>query len=214
MTIQNLPRDVRFKPENIIIVGIIPGPREPSRTVNSYLTPLVLELQKTWISGFSLPTHLGIDITVKLALSCVACDILASRKVSGFLGHCAALGCNKCMKVFSTHADGFRDYSGYDEENWQKRDGVTYRHTIDQVAKETTQTGISAAESRYGVRYSVLLALPYFDAVRFTVVDVMHNLFLGTAKRMFQLCRVLPRVQLVGAKYVHKFVARHTLFKN
>ena len=119
LTIQNLPRDVRFKPENIVLVGVLPGPHEPSGTVNSYLTPLVIELQKAWASGFSLPTHLGIDITVKLALSCVACDIPASRKVSGFLGHTAALGCNKCMKVFSTHADGVRDYFGYDEENWQ-----------------------------------------------------------------------------------------------
>lgn len=187
LTVQNLPRDVRFKPENIILVGVIPGPHEPSRTVNSYITPLVVELQKAWTSCFSIPTQLGINITVQLALSCVACDIPASRKVSGFLGHSATLGCNKCMKAFSTHADGFRDYSGYDEENWQRRDGVSHRHDVDKVAKETTLTGISAAESRYGVRYSVLLALPYFDAVRFTVVDVMHNLFLGTGKHMFQL---------------------------
>ena len=77
LTIQNLPRDVRFKPENVILVGVLPGPREPRRTVNSYLTPLVIELQKAWNSGFSLPTCLGVEITVKLALSCVACDIPA-----------------------------------------------------------------------------------------------------------------------------------------
>lgn len=53
LTIQNLPRKVRFKPKNIILVGVIPGPHEPSRTVNSYLTPLVIELQKAWTSGFS-----------------------------------------------------------------------------------------------------------------------------------------------------------------
>lgn len=76
--------------------------------------------------------------------------------MSGFLGHCAALGCNKCMKVFSTH-----------EENWLRRDGVAHRHSVVQVAKETTQTGISAAESKYGVRYSVLLhylTLMLFDS--------------------------------------------------
>ena len=65
----------------------------------------------------------------------------------------------------------------FDEGNWQRRDGSAHRHNVDQVAKETTRTGISAAESKYGVRYSILLALPYFDAVQFTVVDVMHNLF-------------------------------------
>ena len=33
----------------------------------------------------------------------------------------------------------------------------------------------------------MLLNLPYFDPVRFTVVDVMHNLFLGTGKYVFRL---------------------------
>lgn len=84
MTIQNLPRDVRFRPENIILVGVITGPHEPSHTVNSYLTPLIIELQKAWTSVFSLATHLGIVITVKLALSCVARDIPASRKCLDF----------------------------------------------------------------------------------------------------------------------------------
>lgn len=37
---------------------------------------------------------------------------------------------------------------------------------------------------KYGIRYSVLLQLPYFDVVRFHVVDAIHNLLLGTAKNM------------------------------
>ena len=35
-------------------------------------------------------------------------------------------------------------------------------------------------------RYSILLDLPYFDPVRMTVVDPMHNLFLGTAKYLIK----------------------------
>ena len=27
--------------------------------------------------------------------------------------------------------------------------------------------------------------LPYYDCVRFSIIDIMHNLFLGTSKRMF-----------------------------
>ena len=34
--------------------------------------------------------------------------------------------------------------------------------------------------------YSALLQLEYFDAIRFTIVDNMHNLFLGTAKSFFK----------------------------
>lgn len=33
-----------------------------------------------------------------------------------------------------------------------------------------------------GAKYSVLLQLPYYDAVRFVIIDPMHNLFLGLAK--------------------------------
>lgn len=35
LTIQNLPRNERYKPQNIIIVGVLPGPREPKKTINT-----------------------------------------------------------------------------------------------------------------------------------------------------------------------------------
>ena len=37
-------------------------------------------------------------------------------------------------------------------------------------------------EKFHGVRYSVLLSLPYYNAIRFSMVDPMHNLLLGSAK--------------------------------
>ena len=42
-------------------------------------------------------------------------------------------------------------------------------------------------ESSYGVRYLILLSLPYFDPVQYTVVDPMHNLFLGTGKHVMRV---------------------------
>ena len=48
LTVLNLPRSVRYKRENVIIVGIIPGPNEPSHNIDSYLQPLV---DDSWISG-------------------------------------------------------------------------------------------------------------------------------------------------------------------
>ena len=44
LTIMNLPRHLRYKREFMMIVGIIPGPKEPPLNVNSYLKPLVKEL--------------------------------------------------------------------------------------------------------------------------------------------------------------------------
>ena len=56
-------------------------------------------------------------------------------------------------------------------------------------------------ESKYGVRYSILLALPYFDPVKLTVVDPMHNLFIGTGKHAFKVwmdLRMFTTAQLKG----------------
>lgn len=38
-----------------------------------------------------------------------------------------------------------------------------------------------------GARYSVLFELPYCDAVRFTLNDPVHNIFLGLAKKTLKL---------------------------
>ena len=44
LVILNLPREERYKLENIIVVGIIPGPKEPKKNVNSFLVPLMEDL--------------------------------------------------------------------------------------------------------------------------------------------------------------------------
>lgn len=187
LSVQNLPREERYKPENIILVGIIPGPKEPKLTINSFLTPLVFDLKEAWTKGFTLITNTNSTATFKLALSCVACDIPASRKVCGFLSHNASLGCNKCLKKFNVQFIGRTDYSGFDRENWCSRSMKQHRQDVSKVLKQVTKTGIESAESQYGVRYSVLLALPYFNPIKFTVIDCMHNLFLGTPKHLFQI---------------------------
>ena len=172
LTVQNLPRIERYKQENVILVGVMPGPHESSLTINSYLSPLVEELNEFW-KGVLIPVrreNTTININVRLALSCVACDIPASRKVCGFVGHNARLGCNKCLREFQRF-----NFSGYDRDNWQLRTGSTHREQCKKLSKETTKTSLQAAESIYGVRYSILLALPYFDPVRFTVIDPMES---------------------------------------
>ena len=55
MTIMNLPWSARYKPENVILVGILPGPSEPS-DINSFLDPLVNELNTFW-QGKELHVH-------------------------------------------------------------------------------------------------------------------------------------------------------------
>ena len=46
LVVMNLPRTERFQRKNLIFVEIIPGPHEPSLTIDSYLQPLVEELKE------------------------------------------------------------------------------------------------------------------------------------------------------------------------
>ena len=46
LTIMNLPRKIRFKQENVLLIGLIPGPKEPKWSINSMLYPLVQESLK------------------------------------------------------------------------------------------------------------------------------------------------------------------------
>ena len=187
LTIQNLPRHLRYKEENIMLIGLIPGPREPKLTINSYLSPLVEELKLFWEKGVQLTVYNGTRVTFHLALSCISCDIPASRKVCGFLGHNAKYGCNKCMKPFETTAPGQTNYSGYDRNSWVSRSVETHRSNVRQTLLANTKTGRQEKESELGCRYSVLLKLNYFDPIRYTVIDIMHNLYLGTGKHMFKV---------------------------
>ena len=78
------------------------------------------------------------------------------------------------------HMFGWRsycDYSGYDRHLWTLRNYELHRQHCQEMLNETTKTGMRKKESEFGVRYSVLLSLPYFDPVWYTVVDIMHNLF-------------------------------------
>ena len=56
LTIMNLPYDQRFRRENIILLGIIPGPCEPPRDINQYLKPLVKELLEL-LSGVNMTVY-------------------------------------------------------------------------------------------------------------------------------------------------------------
>lgn len=44
----NLPRSIRYSVNNMILLGIIPGPKEPELTMNTFLDPLVKDLLTLW----------------------------------------------------------------------------------------------------------------------------------------------------------------------
>ena len=181
LVILNLPHSIRYNRENIILFGVIPGPSEPSLTVNSYLSPLVADLLKLWRGiQFKVP---GKEETAifRCALLGVACDLPAARKACGFLSFSANLGCSRCFQTFSS-GFGKNDYSNFDREKWVLCSNDRHRLDVKKTLKCANKSQRAKLESKLGCRYSILLELPYFCPMEMLLIDPMHNLFLGTAK--------------------------------
>ena len=187
LAILNLPRSERYKLENVIIVGCIPGPKEPSN-INPYLKPLVDELLVLW-EGITIDSpSCDLPICIRGALLAVSCDVPATRKVCGFSGPSATMGCSKCLKSFTCLSFGEKlDYSGFDRDAWIPRSMEQHLLAIHELESARTPTEVQQVIKKNGVRYSELLRLPYFDIIRQHVTDAMHNMYLGTAKHVVSI---------------------------
>ena len=187
LTILNLPGRVRYKLENSIIVGIIPGPHEPKGTMNTFLGPMVEDLLQLW-HGCWFEDSSGNKKFVKAVLLAVVCDTPATRKVGGFVGHSALRGCSKCTKQFVTKNFGEKaDYSGFDVDSWPLRTDAEQRRHGYKYLSASTLSCRKQLDRKYGARYTVLLELPYYDSVHFVLIDPMHSLFLGIAKHVYKV---------------------------
>lgn len=184
----NLPRSERFKWENIIVIGIVPSLDREPKNLNEFLEPAVDELKALW-KGVRLRSSLSrFALTVRAAVLCVSSDIPATRKICGFKGHSAVFGCSRCLKEFPGSFGEKRDYSGFDRNLWKSRTNQDHRRAALKISKCKTKTGRDLLGQKSGItHFSVLLKLEYFDVIRFCTVDPMHNLFLGTAKKMFKI---------------------------
>lgn len=139
--------------------------------MNSFLEPLVNEMKLAWVNGYlmtSFNSRKNANI-FRCASLCVRCDIPATRKLCGFLGHNAKFGCSKCLKEFQGGV-GNTNYSGIDVENWPKRSLEHHRRVIEQLDKTRTLTQLHELESEFGIRKSQMCELKYFDPIRMSVV--------------------------------------------
>lgn len=179
LVVTNLPRSERFKKENVILVGLIPGPGEPPIHMNSYLDPLVEEL---WTNGIQESSPDFTDpVIVKAALICSACDIPAC--CLGFVDIIMSKrGCSKCTKEFSYNTALYKiDFGGFSA--CPLRTEEDHRQQAFLAMNEKTSSSRDKIEKKF---VTSLMHLPYFDCVRFHVVDPMHKLFLGTSKYMMK----------------------------
>ena len=178
----NLPRSERFKPYNILTLAVIPGPKEPKlHEINHYLYPIINQLNQLW-DGYYIKTYENnIGRFVRGAIIGCSNDVPAARKLCGFIS--ARIACYRCHKSanFVGNQPNFGGFADFDE--WfVERDIHVIREKASEWKKCTTKDSRRAHVSQYHVRWSEIYRLPYFNSVRFCVVDPMHCLFLGVAK--------------------------------
>ena len=167
----NLPREVRFKKENMLTFGLLPGPKEVKlHRINHYLAPIVDEL---------LEFQDGIELhgrKIRLAVICCSSDIPAARKICGHI--LALASCYRCYKVADKN-----NFGGFDDmDDWfVQKDLDQHRRNAERWRQCKSQDERSRHVSTTFVRWSEMLRLPYFNPIRHLVVDPMHCLFLGIA---------------------------------
>ena len=184
IAILNLPQEKRYKIENVILLGIIPNLTKEPSNLKYFLQPLVEELKTFYRPGIHLPS---LDRVIRCALICITCDLPATRKVCGYLGHLAKLGCSRCLLDFGggqTKAVG----RGWSTTLWGKRMQPQPREDVAKLRAVGLEKR-AAMEKELGVRYSPFLDLKYYDPTAFCAIDAMHNLYLGTAKMFMKMLR-------------------------
>ncbi|KAG1736388.1 uncharacterized protein EDB91DRAFT_1083356 [Suillus paluster] len=78
------------------------------------------------------------------------------------------------------------DIANFNYDTWEQRTCEEHRAAAEEWKNAETKSERNKVFARHGVRWSELLRLPYWDPVRFIVIDGMHNLFLGVVQHHFR----------------------------
>ncbi|MBW0562435.1 hypothetical protein O181_102150 [Austropuccinia psidii MF-1] len=179
----NLPQSERLKPENVYVAGIIPGPKEPNALQLHYLLMSHKELKEVWQGYHFLPTSTGPSgLFIHVAILTAIVDVVAMPKLTGYISHSGKHFCYFCT-IHKSQIEEIGPQFHY------TRSYQNHKSTIAKWLRASPQQR-KVLFSEYGVRYSILEDLPYWDATRMVNLDIMHNLILGILKdhATFKLC--------------------------
>lgn len=201
LSINNLPREERFKEENIMLLGLMPSGHEASTAdINNYMDLVVDDLLELY-KGVEMKTNDHPEGTsIHAVLLMINADIPACRKVAGFLGHASAFACNFCDRRFDMIEGKVDCRSNYNDfDNWNLRTKEKNFEAATRWLNQKTPADRKAIEDETGTRYSAFHRLHYFDVLKQCPPDPMHCLLLGTGLRMvreWKNCGILSNQQL------------------
>ena len=206
LTIQNLPKqNGRDLKRNMILVGVIPGPKEPPTTsINSYLAPMVKDLKKL-LKGVTMKMVMQ-DGTVghhkvKACLFSVSSDLPATKKLAGSMSFNSGYGCHLCKTFFPgfAGAGNRRNYCQWNCDQWPRRSVQETRLSSLAWKNAGTVGERTTLEKNSGVRYSILFELPYYSYDTLAI-EPMHVLYLGIARKALKT--MLPEGALLKIRKI------------
>jgi hypothetical protein len=187
----NFPLHLRHLFENMCLLGVGPGPNSPTvdhGRLNPFLSLIVKDFLEFWNPGvFFTRTHKHRSgRKTKAMLIPLISDMLAARQAAGFTSATSTHFCVGCG-IHMSHIEQF------DKPNWPLRDHNTHmQHAYAWKNAATPNDQIKIA-SKTGVRYSPLLELPYWKAIRYVLTEPMHVLDL---RLIDHHCRELFEIDL------------------
>ncbi|KAI0628159.1 hypothetical protein C8Q77DRAFT_1043481, partial [Trametes polyzona] len=145
--------------------------------INHFLEPLVDELLVFWSSGvfFSRTAAHPTGRLVRCILVPIVCDLPAARQTAGFGSHSSKFFCSMCKLPKS-------DINNIDTSSWPPRTCEEHRDAAQAWKDKPSGSQREAAFAENSLRWSELLRLPYWDPIKYTVIDSMHNHYLGLLK--------------------------------
>lgn len=174
MVLLNLPPHLRHKTENLYHAGVIPGPGKPSNEQMNHFTQLIVdEFTSLYEHGvrYSKTAKFPDGRACKCIIAVLVTDALAARQVAGFRSVTSYYPCTFCL--ITTH----------DLENlmrpWFERNPAEHREHAALWKGALTLADRKKIEEEHQIRWSPLLELRYWNPSLSTIIDSMHNLYLG-----------------------------------
>lgn len=177
MVLLNFPPTLRYLFRNMYLAGVIPGPGKPSLDqINHALSLLVLELLDFWKGVFYTITLASASgLLAKGAMIPLVCDMLAARQLCGLSSATSTWFCTFCLLTI-------QEIENLDKSSWPPRnlgEQIRQARCWRDCESEADREEIFKA---CGVRWSVLLDLPYWNPILFSVLDSMHADYLGLSQ--------------------------------
>ncbi|KAI0685130.1 hypothetical protein BC835DRAFT_1248024, partial [Cytidiella melzeri] len=157
----------------LYFVGAIPG--KPSlNQMNHFLSLIADDFLPFWQTGmyFSCTAKHDSGRWVNAAIIPLIADLPAARQMAGFGSHSMTFFCSYCY----IRLDNMKEL---DRSKWPSRDHVQHlRMAKDWRDAPDTQTRKTLFGTT-GIRWTELLRLPYWIPIHFSILESMHNHYLG-----------------------------------